>query len=146
MSLGMKFAKKTFKILLFYNLLIEKPKIKHLSKIQLLHELPVYDGLSVVQISKTFKRYARTYKVETLKPKDPLTQLEAINSSIDDLFKDLLNEMKGFKYQITVAPLLSKHKINGDIEYCSVCFNSSTKAVINSDKYDLDKSFEKLLH
>ena len=54
--------------------------------------------------------------------------------------------MKGFKYQITVAVLLSKHKINGDIEYAPVYFNSATKTVINSDKYDLDKSFQEILH
>ena len=54
--------------------------------------------------------------------------------------------MKGFKYQITVTVLLCKHKINGDIEYASVYFNSSTKTVINSDKHDLDKSFHEILN
>ena len=34
--------------------------------------------------------------------------------------------------------LLCKHKINGDIEYAPVHFNSATKTVINSDKYDLE--------
>ena len=47
--------------------------------------------------------------------------------------------MKGFKYQIAVAVLLSKEKGNGDIEYSSVYFNSTTKTVINS-KFSLDKS------
>ena len=54
--------------------------------------------------------------------------------------------MKGFKYQITVTVLLCKHKINGDIEYVPVYFNSVTKTVINSDKYDLDKSFQEILY
>ena len=81
---------------------IEKPKIKDLSNIELLHEVPFYDELSVVEISKAFKRYARSYKVEIIDSKDPLAQLEASKSSIEDLFKDLLNETKGFKYQITV--------------------------------------------
>ena len=76
---------------------------------ELLHELPFYDELSVVEISKAFKRYARRYKVKIIEPKDPLVQLEASKSSIKDLFKDLLNEMKG-KYQITVNVLLSKKK------------------------------------
>ena len=52
--------------------------------------------------------------------------------------------MKDFKYQITVKVLLSKHKINEDIEYAPVYFNSATKTVINSDKYDLDKSFQEI--
>ena len=33
-----------------YNVLIENPKIKHLSNIELLHELPFYDELSVKKI------------------------------------------------------------------------------------------------
>ena len=53
--------------------------------------------------------------------------------------------MKGFKYQITVTVLLSKHKINGDIEYAPVYLNSTTKTVINSEKYMLDKSFQEIL-
>ena len=62
------------------------------------------------------------------------------------MFKDLSNEMKGFKYKITVAVFLNKHKINGDIEYAPVYFNSATKIVINFDKYMLDKPFQEILY
>ena len=120
--------------------------MNHLSNIELLHELPFYDELSVVEISKAFRRYARSYKVEMIGPKDPLVQLEPTKSSIEDLFKHLLNEMKSSKYQITVTVLLYKHKINGDIEYSPVYFNSATKTVINSEKYGLDKSFQEILY
>ena len=54
--------------------------------------------------------------------------------------------MKCFKYQITVTVLLSKHKINEDIGYAPVYFNSATKTVINSDKYMFDKSFQEVLY
>ena len=47
-----------------------------------------------------------SYKVETIKKKDPIVQLEASKSSIKDLFSNLLNKTKGFKYQITVKALL----------------------------------------
>ena len=50
-----KEAKILFQKLTFYNVLIEKTKIKHLSNIDLLHELPFYDELKVVEISKAFK-------------------------------------------------------------------------------------------
>ena len=53
--------------------------------------------------------------------------------------------MKGFKYQITVTVLQCKHKENRDIEYAPVSFHSATKTVINSDKYDVYKSFQKNL-
>ena len=88
---------------------------------ELLQELPFYDELSVVEIPNVFKRYARSYKIEVIDSKDPLAKLEASKSSIEDLFKDLLNEMKGFKYQITVTVLLCKHKENGD-RVCSCLF------------------------
>ena len=61
------------------------------------------------------------------------------------MFNDLLNETRGFKYQITVKVLLNKYKPNGEIEFTPVCFNSSTKTVI-SHRYKLDKSFQGTLY
>ena len=54
--------------------------------------------------------------------------------------------MKYFKYEITETVFLCKHKQNGDIEYAPVYFNSSSKTVINSDKHDLDQSFQEILY
>ena len=76
--------KKLFQILPFYNAFIEKPKIKDLSNIELLHELPFYDELSVVKKSNAFKGYTRSYKVEIIESKDPSVQLEASKSSTKD--------------------------------------------------------------
>ena len=45
-------------------------------------------------------------KVEMIEKKDPTVQLEASKSGIKDLLSNLLNETKGFKYQITVKFLL----------------------------------------
>ena len=55
------------------------------------------------------------------------------------MFKELLDAIKAFKYQITVNVLFKKHKWNLDIDFAVVYFNSTTKTVINSDKYMLDK-------
>ena len=52
--------------------------------------------------NQAFRGYAMSYKVEIIEKKDPMVQLEASKSSIKDLFSCLLNEKKGFKYQITV--------------------------------------------
>ena len=49
-----------------------------------------------------------SYKIEIIGGKDSIVQLEASKSSIKDLFNDLLNETKRFKYQITVKVLLTK--------------------------------------
>ena len=61
------------------------------------------------------------------------------------MFKDLLFEIKSFKYQITVKALLRKDKENGDIEFAPIYFNSTTKTVINFD-YNLAKYFQQILH
>ena len=82
-------------------------------------------------MSKTFEWYVRSYKVEIVDSKDPLVQLQPSKSSIKDLFKDLLNEIKGFKYQIIVKVSIIKHKGNGGIEFTPVYFNYITKTVIN---------------
>ena len=138
-------AKKLFQKLLFYNVLIDTPKTKHLPNIDLLHELPFYDELSVAEISKAFTVYARSYRIEIIDLKDPLVQLQASKSSIKDLFKDLLNEMEGFKYQITVKVLLCKYEGSGDKEFAPVYFNFATRTVINSE-YNLDISFQEILY
>ena len=61
------------------------------------------------------------------------------------MFKDLLNEIKAFKYQLIVKVLLKKHKSNGHIEIAPVYFSSSIKTVINLE-YDPDKSFQEVLY
>ena len=83
-----------------------------------------------------------SYKVEILERKDPIVQLEASKSSIKDLFSDLLNETKGFKYQITVKVLLKKYKLNEEIEFAPVYFDSTTKTIINH-RFGLENSFKK---
>ena len=45
-------------------------------------------------------------KVELVEKNDPIEQLEASKSSIKDLLHDLLNETKGFKYQIILKVTL----------------------------------------
>ena len=97
-----------FKELQFYNKHIEKPKIKRLKNTDLLSELAFYEKLNVIKTNHAFRGYAMSYKVEITEKKDPIKQLEASKSSIKDLFSDLLNETKGFKYQITLKVMLKK--------------------------------------
>ena len=134
-----------FKQLPFYNKHIEKPKIKCLKNIDLLSELPFYEELNVIKTNHAFRGYAMSYKVEIIEKKDPIKQLEASKSSIKDLFSDLLNETKGFKYQITLKVMLKKYKPNGEIEFRPVYFNSTTKTVINH-KFSLENAFQEILY
>ena len=64
----------------------------------------------MIKRNHAFRGYSVSCKVELVEKKDPLIQLEASKSSIKDLFNDLLDETKGFKYQITVKILLKNMK------------------------------------
>ena len=122
----------------FYNTFIEKPDVKKLNNVQLLKELPFYDELSIVKIKRAFSGYGRSYKIEIVDKRDVVIQLKVSEIVIKKLFRDLLIELKGFKYQIALAVLLSKIKNNSEIEYSTLYFNSLSKTVINGS-YKLDQ-------
>ena len=128
---------QNIQILPFYNTYIEKPKVKKLSNVQVLKELPCYNELSIVKNKTAFSGYARTYKIEIIDKRDPIIQLKASKVSIIDFFKDLLSEIKGLKYQVTLNILLSKVKNSDSIEYSTFYFNSLTETVIS---YEFFKS------
>ena len=135
-----------FKELSVYNKPIKKPKVKRLKNIDQLIELHFYEQLDVIKTDEAFSGYAMSYKVEIIeKKKDPIVQLKASKLSIKNLFSDLLNETKCFKYQITVKVLLKKYKLNGEIEFRPVYFNSVTKTVTNH-RFQLESSFQEILY
>ena len=45
-------------------------------------------------------------ELKKLRKKDPIKQLQTSKSNIKDFFSDLLNEPKGFKYQIMLKVIL----------------------------------------
>ena len=95
-----------FKISPFYDTYIKRSKIKKLSSVELLKELPFYDDLSIAKN----KLYVQSYKTEIVDRKDVIVKLKASKISMKDFLKDLFIELKGFKYQLTLCVLLSKVK------------------------------------
>ena len=130
--------------LAFYNKPIKKLKVKRSKDIDQIIELPFYEQMDVIKIDEAFRGYAMSYKVQIVERKDPIVQLKASKLSIKNLFSDLLNETKGFKYQITVKVLLKKYKLDGEIEFRPVYFNSVTKTVTNH-RLQLESSFQEIL-
>ena len=61
------------------------------------------------------------------------------------MFTDLLNETKDFRYEITVKVLLKKYKVDEEIEFRPVYFNSVTKTVTNH-KFKLESFFQEILY
>ena len=141
---------KIFKILPFYDSYIDVPTIKKLSNLQLLKELPFYDELNIVKNKTAFNSHTKSYKIEIIDKKDVIIQLKSSEISIENLFKDLLMEMKGFKYQMTLRVLLSKVESRGNalhsdfIKYSTIYLNSLTKAVIG-EKYYLNECSNEII-
>ena len=106
-------------------------------------ELPFYDELNIVKNKSAFNGHAQNYIIEIIDKKDVIIQLKSSEISIEILSKDLLMEMKGFKYQITLRILLSKVKSSDFIEYPTVYLNSLTKTVIG-EKYYLNECFNEI--
>ena len=107
--------------------------------------LNFYEDLNIKKTNETFRGYAMSYKVDIVKRKDPILQLETGKSSIRNLFSNLLNEIKGFKYQITAKVLFKKYKLDEKIEFRPIYFKSTTKAVIRH-KFFLENSFQENLY
>ena len=112
-----------FKELPFFNVSIDKPMIKRLSNINVLAEFPFHERLSIIKTDQAFSGYVMSYKAEIVERKDPIVQLEASKLNVKDLFRNLMNEMKGFKYQVTVTVLQKRYKPNGEIEFAPIYFN-----------------------
>ena len=89
-----------FKELPFFNVSIDKPKMKRLTNINLLDELPFYERLRVIKTDHVFSGSARSYKVEIVARKDPIVQIGASKLSIKDLFSNLIDEIKGLTIRL----------------------------------------------
>ena len=59
------------------------------------------------------------------------------------MFSGLLNETKGFEYQITLKVMFKKYKPNLEIDFRPFYFNSTTKAMINH-KFSLKNAFQEM--
>ena len=138
-------VKDYFKEIPFYNRPTEKPNYKRLKNIDLSAELPFFENLSIIKTNEAFSGYAMSYKVEIVERKNLIVQLEVSKLNIKNLFVDLLNETKGFKYQITVNVFIKRYKPNGEIEFAPVYFNSWTKTVIDN-RFKLEDSFQEVLY
>ena len=108
--------------------------------------LPFYEELSIIKTNHAFEGYAESFTVEIIERKDSINKLEASKLSIKDLFSDLLNETKGFNYQMTLKVVLKKIQTNRQIEFSRpIYFNLTTKTVINH-RFKLENYFQEILY
>ena len=72
---------------------------KSLTKHQILENiLPIYDIMSILRKEYAFRNYAETYEIEIAHDISLSDSLFLAKSSMFDLFKDLFEDKRGFKY------------------------------------------------
>ena len=118
---------------------------KRLKKHQILRNiLPLYDSVGISKRERAFKNYAETYEVEVVDRISLSDSLFLAKSSIIDLFSDLLEEKRGFKYVLLATITLKRwnNAINRyDIETIYINFEAVT---VTNQRFNLIKSYEKL--
>ena len=94
-------------------------------------EKPVTEKRTIIsQVEKALKGYTQSFEVELRDKKDPLIQLQKSRRAIEYLFKNLLVQIKGFKFVETLQVKFIKH-LNDKKILKNVFFNSSTDLIIN---------------
>ena len=118
---------------------------KKLNKNQILKNiLPLYETVGISKRQRAFRGYAETFNVELTDRESLSDSLFSAKSSIIDLFSDLLEEKRGFKYVLAGTITLKRwnNAINRyDIE--TIYINSEAVTVTNQ-RFNLGTSCEKL--
>ena len=101
----------------------------------------------ISQVEKALKGYTQSFEVELRNKKDPLVQLQKSRRAIEYLFKNLLIQIKGFKFVETLQVKFIKYSNDKKI-LKNVFFNSSTDLIINETdiKLSLQASQQQILN
>ena len=93
------------------------------------------------------KGYTQSFEVELRDKKDPLVQLQKSRRAIENLFKNLLVQTKGFKFVETLQVKFVKYSNNKKIQKNGY-FNSTTDLIINETdiKLSLQASQQQILN
>ena len=107
------FFPKKVKNLTNYQLSRELPFLPKRSKRPTNHQIlknviPLYDSVGISKRERAFKNYAETYEVEVVDRISLSDSLFLAKSSIIDLFSDLLEEKRGFKYVLSATITLKR--------------------------------------
>ena len=108
--------------------------------------LPIYDSVGISRREHALKYYAETYDVEIIDRIMLADSLFLAKSSIINLFKDILREKRGFKYNLEIKVTLKRwnNAINRfDIETIYIKTNAIT---VTNQRFNLNSAYEQLKH
>ena len=122
-----------------------KKRSKRLTKYQILSNvLLFFDDVGISRKERAFRGYAETYNVEVMDTESLDDSLFLAKRSINDFLRDLLEEKRGFKYNLLAAITLKRwnNAINMyDIQNVYIRSNSMT---VTNQRFNLNAAYEKL--
>ena len=124
-----------------------KKRSKRLTKRQILENiLPFYDTVEILRREHSLNYAAETYNVEVADSINLDDSLFLAKRSIKDLFRDLLREKRGFKYNL--ATIITLQRWNNAIDsYDIEKIYIKTKAItVINQRFNLNSANEELKH
>ena len=124
-----------------------KKRPKRLTKHQILENiLPFYDSVGISRIEHVHKYYTETYDVEVIDNTCLDDSLFLAKSSINNLFRDLLREKRGFNYNLETIITLKRWN-NATNTYDIETKNIKAKAItVRNQRFNLNSAYEELKH
>ena len=120
---------------------------KRLTKHQILENiLPIYDIISILRKEYAFRNYAETYEIEIADDISLSDSLFLAKSSMFDLFKDLFEEKRGFKYILSVRVTLKRWNNETNAYDIDTVFRNSDPITVTNERFDLGTAYETLKH
>ena len=118
-----------------------------LTKHQILQNiLPLCDSVRIVLLEHAHQHAAETYDVEVIDNKSLDDSLFLAKKSINDLFRDLLREKRGFKYNLEAVITLKRWN-NATNTYDIATKHIKAKAItVINQRFNLNSAYEELKH
>ena len=131
------------KELLFFPKRPKRPKklAKHLKNI-----LPLYDNVEISKRQRAFRGCVEIYNVEVADRESLSDSLFLAKSSIIDLFSDLLQEKRGFKYVLSAIISLKRWKNAINRYDIKTMYLNSEAITVTNQRFNLGTSYKKLKH
>ena len=107
--------------------------------------LPFFD-VEIFRREDAHKYYAETYDVEVTDNKSLDNPLFLAKRSINDLFRDLLKEKRGFKYNLGAVITLKRwNNATNTYDIKTIPLKAKAITVVNR-RFNLNSAYEKLKH
>ena len=92
--------------------------------------------MKITKQAHAFKGYASSYNVEILNSFNPELQLKDTESAIKNKLKELLTELRGFKFVTTLVLVFRKIESGDKTKYDTFYSHSKAETIINESQID----------